>query len=420
MIKIFTKLPFYNQDWFQFIIFLVRHFIQDKCQQKAASLTYTSLLSIVPFLTVVLVILSTIPALESVREQIYGLIYENLMPSSTSQVSEYINSFTEKSANLTTMGILVLFLTSVMMLRTIAGAFNQIWRVQDNDKIIKRVLRYLVMLTLIPIIMGIAFLASTAVGAFSLYTQEIVDNAIDLSFWLQLLPYCLTAAGFISMYWFVPKVNVPIKNATIAGIIITLLFEGIKSVFGTLIANFTSYEAVYGAFAALPVFLMWIYLSWNLILLGVEISYTLTIFDTKTSKTNHPFVSTLAMLAVLYSKQKQGEEVNEQTLKDAIGRRELPNWYQYIEDLKTVGLIGITKNKKYVLKKNLENMNLWQLYNAMPYPLPIKEELEKMYQNLPDDNKWQKDLIYKLAETKQHLQQDLNQPLSNLFDNRNN
>lgn len=83
------------------------------------------------------------------------------------------------------------------------------------------------------------------------------------------------------MYWFIPKVQVPFKNAAIAGIVSAILFEILKTVFGTVMSNFTSYEAIYGAFAALPIFLLWIFLSWNIILLGVEISYTLTILIPK-------------------------------------------------------------------------------------------------------------------------------------------
>ena len=109
MEKLLKKLPFLHKHWFQFLRFLTRHFFEDNCQQKAASLTYTTLLSIVPILTVLLMILSSVPALSSVRAQIYEVIYSNLLPQSSLQVSKYINNFAEKSSNLTIIGAMVLF-----------------------------------------------------------------------------------------------------------------------------------------------------------------------------------------------------------------------------------------------------------------------------------------------------------------------
>ncbi|MFZ2552847.1 YihY family inner membrane protein, partial [Psychrobacter urativorans] len=114
MENLLKKLPFLQQHWFQFLRFLVRHFFQDNCQQKAASLTYTTMLSIVPMLTVLLMILSSVPALSSVRAQIYEVIYSNLLPQSSLQVSKYINSFAEKSSNLTIIGAMILLVTTIM------------------------------------------------------------------------------------------------------------------------------------------------------------------------------------------------------------------------------------------------------------------------------------------------------------------
>ena len=96
MEKLIKKFPFLQNHWFQFLRFLTRHFLEDNCQQKAASLTYTTMLSIVPILTVLLMILSSVPALATVRAQIYEVIYSNLLPQSSLQVSKYINSFAEK------------------------------------------------------------------------------------------------------------------------------------------------------------------------------------------------------------------------------------------------------------------------------------------------------------------------------------
>ncbi len=415
MEKFLKKLPFYDHPWFNFLRFLVRHFFEDDCQQKAASLTYTTLLSLVPILTVLLMILSTVPALESVREQISQLIYSNLMPQSTTQVTDYLNDFADKSTNLTAIGAMALFVTTIMTLTTIERAFNKIWRVDDRSGGLKSILRYWTIITLGPLVLGAAFILSGAVQSLSVLNQQVAGYGIDWAFWLQLFSFAVTIAGFVGMYWFIPKATVPIKNAAIAGVIIAILFELLKHTFGTVMANFTSYEAVYGAFAALPIFLLWIYLSWNLILLGVEISYTLTIFATREVYPRHPLLSLLDMLNLVYERHEVGDTVNEQELRNVLGRKELPKWYTYLNYLKDSDLIALTDKDNYVLKRDISQMSLWEFYKTLPYPLPIKDELDEM--DIDDQHAWLNALVTRFINTEKHAKSELDIPLSAIFAN---
>lgn len=407
------KLPFLNQRWFQFLRFLTRHFFEDNCQQKAASLTYTTMLSIVPILTVLLMILSSVPALSSVRAQIYEVIYSNLLPRSSMQVSEYINSFAEKSSNLTIIGALILFLTTILTLTTIERAFNQIWRVENRSGGIKSMMRYWTIVTMGPLVLGTAFIASSTVQSLSFLNRQIAGYGIDWSFWVQAVSIGITLAGFIGMYWFIPKARVPAKNAAIAGIFVAIVFELMKYLFGTVMANFTSYEAIYGAFAALPIFLLWIFLSWNLILLGVEISYTLTIFETEEVYPRHPLLSLLDMLNLVYTHHLKGDAVSEQALRNVLGRKELPKWYTYINYLQDSNLITMTEDDDYVLKRDLSKMTLWDFYRTLPYPLPIKDEFDEM--TTEDQKPWLSLLVARFEDTESYAKRQLNLPLSTVF-----
>ncbi len=413
MENLLKKIPFLHQRWFQFLRFLTRHFFEDNCQQKAASLTYTTLLSIVPILTVLLMILSSVPALASVRAQIYEVIYSNLLPQSSLQVSKYINNFAEKSSNLTIIGSMVLFFTTIMTLTTIERAFNQIWRVENRSGGMKSILRYWTIVTLGPLILGTAFIVSSTVQSLSFLNRQIAGYGIDWSFWIQVVSIAVTVAGFISMYWFIPKARVPAKNAAIAGVFVAIIFELMKNLFGTVMANFTSYEAIYGAFAALPIFLLWIYLSWNLILLGVEISYTLTIFETEEVYPRHPLLSLLDMLNLVYTHHLKGEAVSEQALRNVLGRKELPKWYTYINYLQDSNLITMTEEEDYVLKKDLSKMTLWDFYRTLPYPLPIKDELDEM--SIEDQKPWLSLLVDRFENTEAYAKQQLNMPLNAIF-----
>lgn len=413
MTQFLNKLPFAHHAWFMYIRLLVRHFLDDNCTQKAASLTYTTLLSLVPILTVMLVVFSSVPALEDVRGQVQQAVYSNLMPSSGATISQHIDSFAEKSSNLGIVGVGGVFVTTILTLITIETAFNEIWRVSERTGGVASVVRYWMMITVAPIILGVAFGASSAISGLSFLNQQIAGYGIDWGIWAKIISFLFTVGGFIAMYWFIPKVKVPLKNTVIAGAVVAILFETLKMVFGTVMTNFTSYEAIYGAFAAIPVFLMWLYLSWNLILLGVEISYTLTIFDSKEVAVRHPLLSLLDMLNLIYKKYQVGETTSEAELRNILGRKETPKWSLYIDELVTNELITRTENDEYILRTDLNTVSLWQFYKIMPYPLPIKSEMNDF--TMVDYDPWCIELYRHLESIEKLAKDELDMTLSELF-----
>lgn len=413
MMTLLNKLPFAHKPWFMYACLLVRHFLADNCTQKSASLTYTTLLSIVPMLAILLVIFSTVPALEGVREQVQNAIYSNLLPSSGVQVSSYIDKFAQNSARFTVVGIGVLLFTTVSMLITIETAFNQIWRIEERTGGLDSIVRYVLMIVGLPVVLAVAFTATSAIASVDFLNRQIGGYGIDWAIWAKIFSFGFTVLGFIGMYFFIPKVKVPFKNALIAGLVVAVLFECVRQLFGLVISNFTSYEAIYGAFAILPVFLMWIYVSWNLILLGVEISYTLTIFEPKEVPVRHPLLSLLDMLNVIYKNHKYNKTTSENALRAVLGRKETPKWQTYIRQLEQSKLI-IKKSDNYTLRTNLDSMTLWQFYRSLPYPLPIKDELIKLEQAHYDP--WYDALYQELKIVERHTKQTLSTPLSSLFD----
>ena len=211
MTNFLNKLPFAHHAWFMYLRLLVRHFIDDDTQQKAASLTYTTLLALVPILTVVLVIFSSVPALEGLREQVQQTISANLFPTASEQVAGYIRSFAEKSSNLGLVGVAGLFVTAIMTLNTIEYAFNKIWRVQERSGGAASIIRYWTIITLGPVILGVAFGASSAIQSMDFLNRQIAGYGIDWGIWAYLVSLALMTCGFILLYWFIPKAQVPIK-----------------------------------------------------------------------------------------------------------------------------------------------------------------------------------------------------------------
>lgn len=217
MTQFLNKLPFAHHTWFMYLRLLVRHYLDDNCTQKAASLTYTTLLSTVPMIAILLVIFSTVPALAGVREQVQQAIYDNLLPSSSKQVSEYINTFAQNSARFTFVGVGVLLFTTVSMLITIETAFNQIWRIEEQTGGVKSIVRYIIMIVALPIILAVAFIASSAIQSADFLNRQVGGYGVNWSVWGQIVSFVLTTIGFVAMYFFMPKVKVPLKTPSLQG-----------------------------------------------------------------------------------------------------------------------------------------------------------------------------------------------------------
>lgn len=406
------KLPFYKKTWFQFILFVLRRFETDRCREQAGSLTYTTLFAVVPMLTVFLVIISSIKALEPARQQLQQLIYSNFLPKSTIAFDKVLSAFTDKSSNLTIIGVLFLFVTTVMMLISIETVFNRIWRVTETRGGIIGFMRYWTIISLGPILLGSAFVISSTLASMNILSNNFAGYELDGAFILWSISFALTILGFFILYWTIPNRNVPIKAAFISGIFTAVIFELLKNLFGFIMSNFTSYQIVYGAFAAIPIFLLWVFLTWNIILLGVEISYAITAFHAGKNQKNHPIIMLLSLLELFYQKQKTGDVVNESEALDILGSDEIGTLPSYILLLEKQNLIRRTDDNNYVLIRNLSEMDFWHFYKDLPYALPHQADLE----SFQTKDTWSDKFLPILLESDQCLSRKLSIPLSSIFE----
>ena len=408
------KLPFYDKKWFQFVLFVIRRFEADRCREQAGSLTYTTLFAVVPMLTVFLVIISSIKALEPARQQLQLLIYSNFLPKTTIAFDKALNAFTDKSSNLTVIGVLFLFITTVMMLTSIETVFNRIWRVKETRGGILGFMRYWTIISLGPILLGSAFVISSTAASLNVLSNNFSGYELDGAFVFWCISFSLTILGFFILNWTIPNRSVPIKAAFFAGTFSATLFEMLKHLFGFVMSNFTSYEIIYGAFAAVPIFLLWIFLSWNIVLLGVEISYALTAFnaDTHKQRKRHAVIMLLDLLELFYQKQKVGQSVNESEALEVLGREEIGRWPSYVQILEKQHLIMRTDDNNYVLVRNLSQIDFWSFYSALPYPLPRRKDIEDVCGN----NQWIEKIGPALIESDDYLVAKLAIPLSIIFE----
>ncbi|HEX5381330.1 MAG TPA: YihY family inner membrane protein [Acinetobacter sp.] len=413
--KYLTRLPFYSKTWFQFVLFVLRRFEADRCREQAGSLTYTTLFAVVPMLTVFLVIISSIKALEPARQQLQQLIYSNFLPKTTIAFDKVLTAFTDKSNNLTVIGILFLFVTTVMMLTSIENVFNRIWRVREKRGGMIGFMRYWTIISLGPIILGSAFVLSSTVASMNLLSSHLAGYEVDGAFLLRLISFTLSILGFFILYWTIPNRSVPMKAALFAGIFSASIFELLKNLFGYIMSNFTSYEIIYGAFAALPIFLLWIFLSWNIVLLGVEISYALTAFYTGKEQRRHPVIMLLDILQLFHIKQQSGESMSDKEALDVLGREEIGHWPTYVLLLEQQNLVKRTDNNEYVLVRNLTQVDFWSFYKSLPYPLPRRPDVKNIH---ADDHEWMQRIGPRFEEADDYLSAKLAMPLASIFEQR--
>src|SRR5690606_7381241 len=242
--------------------------------QVASSLTFTTVLSIVPLLAVVLALFTAFPLFAEFRVALENFLTTSLMPPSVSDnVMLYLNQFAAKASGLTAVGSLFLIVTSVMLIMTVDEAFNNIWQVERQRPLQQRMLVYWAIISLGPILTGASLWATSMLARESLGHVDELPTIIGFA--LSFIPILATGLGFTALFVFVPNRRVLWKDALAGGFGTAVVLEIMRVGFAYYLTRFPSYTVIYGAFATLPIFLLWIYLSWLVILLGATVAATL-------------------------------------------------------------------------------------------------------------------------------------------------
>lgn len=284
-------------------------FTEDRCLEVAASLTYTTLLALVPLITVALAIVTAFPVFGAFTSGVDDWLARNVLPQQiSSAITTYVAQFAAKAANLTAVGIVFLAVTALLMMLTIDQALNGIFRVHRERSIAQRLLIYWAVLTLGPILIGVSLTMTSYLVSISLGLAKGVPLVGELL--LLLVPILLTSAAITLLYLWVPNRRVHLRHAVIGGLLAGILFELMKRGFGFYVTRFPTYTAVYGAFAAVPIFLVWLYFSWVVVLLGATVTALLPGYyrsDRRGGAAGQQFYDALSLLDRLMQAQRSGE-----------------------------------------------------------------------------------------------------------------
>jgi membrane protein len=385
------------------------HFQEDRCLEEAASLSYTSLLSMVPLLAVVFGIVSVFPVFSQWSNDLQSLIFDNFLPDTGEQIVPYITTFLDSVSSLTLPGTLVLLVTALLLMVRIEVAFNRIWRVDRNRTLTNRIVMYWALLTLGPLLIA----AAIALSAQDFFQADGIAGGFPP--WLQKVgTFLLSWLVFTLFFVLVPNRRVRFRDALIGALLSTVLFSLAKAGFVAYVSN-TNYKVIYGALATVPIFLLWLYLVWIVVLLGASLAASLTTFsDYDRYDSDWPdrweFQLVVRLVGHLCGAQSHGS---------ALSREKLMELETQASELQIVRLMGQLADARvatrdedgnWLLARDPDSLSLGALYLLGDYYLPVGET-----DKLPRDNDWDRAYIDALELIQRQSQGVWDQPLKTLY-----
>ena len=256
------------------IMLAVRFFTAKRVLQKASALTYSTLLAIVPIFAVVFAIARGFGYNKYIEVWFRGAFESQ--PQVAETIIGFVNSYLvhTKSGVFLGVGLVFMLYTLLMLVSNVEDTFNEIWQVKKPRSIFRTFTDYLAMFFLFPIILVLT-------SGLSLFITTIANSMPDflllgsfVRFLIDLLPFVLLSAMFMALYVFMPNTHVRFSSVVVPGILAGFAMQGLQIVYIHSQLFLSSYNAIYGSFAALPLFMLWVQISWTICLFGAELCYT--------------------------------------------------------------------------------------------------------------------------------------------------
>jgi len=386
-----------------------KHFQEDRCFEEAASLGYTSLLAIVPLFAVAFGIIAAFPVFNKWSENLQQFIFENFLPATGEQIVPYLDTFLESISSLTLPGTIMLIVTALMLMVRIEVAFNRIWRVDRNRTIINRIVMYWAVLTLGPILIAaaVALSAQKVLGVLGM-EGEIPPGVHSVGI------FFLTWLVFSLFFVLVPNRRVRIKHALIGAFLSTVLFSIARAGFVAYVSN-ANYKVIYGALATIPLFLLWLYIVWTVILFGASLAASLTTFsDYRKYDTDWPrrWEMQLAyrLAGHLWNAQRAGNGLSLRELLELEQQASELQIHKLLFRLRETKIVNMDEEGNWILTRDLGELTLGELYSQGNYYLPL-EELEK----LPKETEWDEVYVDCLQRLRERGEREWDRSLRSMF-----
>jgi membrane protein len=412
---------FHTRPWIwlrrlgRFLRLLALRFLQDGGLYHTSSLTYTTLLSLVPLMTVSLALFSAFPVSDRLSTEIQDFVFQNFVPASGEVVRAHLEQFSQKASRLTGAGSLFLVVVAVLMMANIDRAFNTIWQVRRKRSPLSMFVVYWAILTLGPIFMGISVALTSYLVSMPLLADAAASLGLKRAGLLGVTPVLASAAAFTLLYLVVPNRSVPFRHALAGGVLAAILFEIAKQGFALYVTTFPTYEAIYGALAAVPVFLIWIYLSWLVTLLGAEFTYCLGIYrDVRRpghAGAGEDLLLAYRLLGYLWDGQRAGRALAMGRLISRERGFSETDLDRMLLRLAKSRLVLRTERGEWALARDLSRVSLLELCLAGQFPLPPLNSTEECLRESPE-------LTPALQALRTEMEKVLDRPLADLFAQR--
>ncbi len=360
-----------------FLRFTWHRFVEDRCLQTAGALAYTTVFALVPLTAAVLGILAAFPGFAGWRGRLTAWVFDNFVPAAGSTVQAYITQFADNASKATAIGILVLLFSAISLMMSIEDAFNRIWRVSVSRSAGARFLVYWAALTAGPLLLVAALAISSYLFALPFIDAAEAQFSIKAHV-LALLPFLIVLVALLAAYVVIPNRAVRARHALAGALVAAILFDAAKRGFALYATQYASYEQVYGALAMVPIFILWIYLSWLIVLLGASITASLSAFDYRPVALRLPagqeFSGLLRLFGHLAQAQRVGRGVRSEALLQAEPFLTDDLLQRYLGDLQRAGVIRRSEVGEWIVARDLSTLTLAQLYEEGGYRLPLRSE----------------------------------------------
>jgi membrane protein len=361
-----------------FALYSLRRFNADGCFAASGALSYTTLVSLVPLAVIALGSLSSFPIFAPVRDQLLGLVMENFVPSIGAQAAWWFRAFADSATQTTAIGAAGIAATSILLLVTVEDQLNLIWRVTAPRPWVQRLLAYWTLITLGPILIGVSLSLSTY---FEIAARQAGFGQQALAWfassWLhglaRAVPALLEFIALTLLYGLIPNCAVRWRDGAFGALVATLAIEILKIGFSIYIGATSFYSTVYGALAVIPIFLLWMYISWMAVLLGAAVAAALPNWriDERIGTVPAGGVRlglSLALIAALARAQRHGETRSTPALAAELGVATTVI-DEHMKPLAEAGFVAHTQSGRWVLAWSPESATLHDLYEALHLPL---------------------------------------------------
>ena len=394
--------------------FIWQRFVDDKCFETAGALSYTTLVSVVPLMVAVLAMFSVFPVFAPARNMLLDFVFSNFVPAAGEKVQETLLSFARNASQLTGISILVMLFSALSMMVSIEDRLNRIWRVHQSRAWGSRLLLYWAALTLGPILVVGGIAVTSYVTAMPLLAGAYVHLNLSQRL-LGLLPFVVTFVTLWLTYGTVPNCKVRRSDAAIGALLGAILFEIARWGFTLFVSHAQTYQQIYGVLATIPIFLLWIYLSWVIAILGASVAASLSAYEyhapAQTLPEGAEFLGLLVVLRHFVEAQREGNSIDPATVRLQEPYLRSAAIACYFDDLQRADLIQRGEAGGWLLSRSLDSTDLLRVYRHSDYRLPLQpvQEAGALGIDLPPA------LIGLLAEVARMLEETLGTRLDQAF-----